>query len=307
MTALPAPGAVGSRMVVSGTLTLDTIERDGVRHADIPGGSALYGAAAARLVLPTRIVGTVGTDFPFDALAPLWAHGVDRSGIEVLDGPTFRWHARYERDGDTRLTISRARGVAEQRRPPVARCDDHEVALLLGSTDPRIQGHVRAAHPNARLVGLDSMIHWWREFATALAPLLAQVNVVFVDEEELALAVDTADAQAGAELLMALGAQVVVVKRGSRGAWMQRRGCAPIAITAVPLARAIDPTGAGDAFAGAFVASLARWPERGDTHALRLAAAVASFAVEAAGIGALCAADEEVIARRMAALDLTEG
>jgi len=294
-------------MVVSGTLTLDTIERDGVRHADSPGGSALYGAAAARLVLPTHIVGTVGTDFPFDALAPLWSHGVDRSGIEVLDGPTFRWHARYERDGDTRVTISRARGVAEQRLPPVARCDDHDVALLLGSTDPRIQAHVRAAHPNARVVGLDSMIHWWREFATALAPLLAQVDVVFVDEEELALAVGTADAQAGAERLMSLGAEVVVVKRGSRGAWVQRRGEAPIATTAVPLARAIDPTGAGDAFAGAFIAALARWPERGDAHALRLATAVASCAVEGVGAGALCAADDGAIARRMAALAITDG
>ena len=293
-------------MVVSGTLTLDTIERGDVRHTDTPGGSALYGAAAARLLLPTRIVGTVGTDFPFGDLAPLWSQGIDRSGIEVLEGPTFRWHARYEGDGDTRVTVARVRGVAEGRIPPTERTDD-EVALLLGSTDPRVQAHVRAAHPRARVVGLDSMIHWWREFSTALAPLLAQVDVVFVDEEELALAVGTTDAKVGAERLMALGPHVVVVKRGSRGAWMLRRGATPLATTAVPLPRAIDPTGAGDAFAGAFVAALARSPALGDAYALQLATAVASFAVEAVGVTALVASDPGAIERRRATLPVVEG
>ena len=293
-------------MVVSGTLTLDTIERDDVRHADIPGGSALYGAAAARLVLPTRIVGTVGTDFPFETLATLWSGGIDRAGIEVLDGPTFRWHARYERSGDARVTISRVRGVAEGRLPPVAPTETDDVALLLGSTDPRIQAHVRAAHPRARVVGLDSMIHWWREFATALAPLLAHVDVVFVDEEELALAVGTADAATGAARLMDLGPPLVVVKRGSRGAWLQRSGESAIAASAVPRMSATDPTGAGDAFAGAFVAALARWPARGDAHALRLATAVASFAVERVGVAALATAHDDEIARRMATVVVSE-
>ena len=105
-------------LVVSGTLTLDTTERDGVAHEGVPGGSALYAAAAGSLLLPTRIVGTVGRDFPFVDLHAVWKRGVDRSSIEVLDGATFRWHARYQPDGDHRVTVSRDPGVAAGRLPP---------------------------------------------------------------------------------------------------------------------------------------------------------------------------------------------
>lgn len=295
-----------SSLVVSGTLTLDTTEHAGAVHADVPGGSALYGAAAGSLLLPTRIVGTVGDDFPFDNLSPLWTRGVDRSAIEVLGGPTFRWHARYEPDGEQRTTLLRDRGVAEGRLPPVPTVELSNYVLLLGSTEPRVQAHVRAACGGAQLVGLDSMAHWWTDQPQAMRELLARVDVLFVDEGELQLATGCADATRAVVQLLARGPSLVVVKRGARGAWMTRRGQAPIETAAVALAHVTDTTGAGDAFAGACMAALGSAPARGDAYALRFATAVASCAVESVGIGGLLRATHEEIARRMQGLAQAE-
>jgi sugar/nucleoside kinase (ribokinase family) len=90
---------VTSSVLISGTLTLDTIERGEVMHRDVPGGSALYAAAAARLWMPVQVTGTVGTDFPLDVLD---LPQVNHDAVEVLSGPTFRWHARYTDDGAQR-------------------------------------------------------------------------------------------------------------------------------------------------------------------------------------------------------------
>ncbi len=289
-------------LVVSGTLTLDMTERAGEVHAEVPGGSALYGAVAASLLLPTRIVGTVGDDFPFGQLSALWQRGVDYSAIEVLGGPTFRWHARYEPDGEQRTTLLRDRGVAEGRLPPVPPLGDPNYALLLGSTEPRVQAHVRAACGGARLVGLDSMAHWWTDQPQAMRELLARVDVLFVDEGELQLATGCAEATSAVEHLLARGPSLVVVKRGARGAWMTRRGEAPIDTAAVALAQVADTTGAGDAFAGACMAALGTAPERGDAYALRFATAVASFAVEGVGTSGLLRATIGEVERRMQGL-----
>lgn len=299
-----------SALLVSGTLTLDTTERNGVVYDNVPGGSALYAAAAGRLLLPTRIAGTVGTDFPFDDLRTLWTGGpdpslvqaIDPSDIEVLAGPTFRWHARYASDGEERVTLSRDPGVAAGRLPPVPRMPDSNYALLLGSSDPRLQTHVRDATPDAGLVGLDSMAHWWKERPDALHSLLGRVDVVFVDEGELTLATDSPHGVDAANELLRRGPAIVVVKRASQGAWLLRRDQAPMETSAVVLPSVADTTGAGDAFAGAFMAAQGRWPERGDDYALRFATAVASFAVEGVGTSALARVDLSALHQRMDAL-----
>ena len=293
-------------MLISGTLTLDTIERGEpmyrVVHRDIPGGSALYAAAAARLFMPVQITGTVGTDFPQAALD---LPGVNRAAVEVLDGPTFRWHARYTENGAQRTTLSRERGVAEGRLPPVTLTSVPH-ALLLASTHPRVQQHVLHQWPATPLVALDSMAHWWANESATLRELLPNVHLLFVDDEELALATG---GHGSVETLHALGPAMVVVKHGPRGATLHRRGTAPISIAACPVAQVADTTGAGDAFAGALVALLGALLAPGAVTrddealrtALRTAAAVAACAVEGVGVEGLrglARAEVEARARR---------
>lgn len=271
--------------LVSGTLTLDTIERGAAMHRtvhrDVPGGSALYAAAAARLFMPVQVIGTVGTDFPLDVLD---LPQVDRTAVEVLAGPTFRWHARYTDDGAHRITLARDRGVAEGRLPPVSLTGEPG-AVLLGSTHPQVQrhvlDHVRRQWPATPLVALDSMAHWWESEGATLRALLPAVHLLFVDDEELSIATDGRDT---VETLHALGPATVVVKHGARGATLHHRDAAPITITACPVAQVVDTTGAGDAFAGALVALLASGIARDDHTALRMALRMAAAcAVEGVG------------------------
>ena len=276
-----------SSVLISGTLTLDTIERGEVMHRDVPGGSALYAAAAARLWMPVQVTGTVGTDFPLDVLD---LPQVNHAAVEVLSGPTFRWHARYTDDGAQRVTVSRERGVAEGRLPPVGLTSVPH-AILLGSTHPQVQQHVLRQWPTTPLVALDSMSHWWANERAALRALLPHVHLLFVDDEELNIATD---GRGAVDALQALGPAMVVVKHGARGATLFRRGAPAIAVAACP-ARVTDTTGAGDAFAGALVALIASGAAPHDDAALhtalhtalRLAAAVAAFVVEAVGVDRL--------------------
>lgn len=271
-------------VLVCGTLTLDTIERGTGVHRDVPGGSALYAAAATRLFVPVQITGTVGTDFPLEVLDQ---PQVDRTAVEVLDGPTFRWHARYTDDGAQRTTLTRDRGVAEGRLPPVSLTGEPG-AVLLGSTHPRVQrhvlDHVRQQWTATPLVALDSMAHWWEREGATLRTLLPHVHLLFVDDEELRLATQGRDT---VDTLHELGPAMVVVKHGARGATLHRRGAAPITIAACPVAQVVDTTGAGDAFAGALVAVLASGAAPDVQAALRMAAAVAACAVEGVGIEGL--------------------
>ena len=273
-----------SSVLISGTLTLDTIERGEVMHRDVPGGSALYAAAAARLWMPVQVTGTVGTDFPLDVLD---LPQVNHDAVEVLSGPTFRWHARYTDDGAQRITVSRERGVAEGRLPPVGLTSVPR-AILLGSTHPHVQRHVLRQWPTTPLVALDSMSHWWANEGVSLRELLPHVHLLFVDDEELNVATDGSGA---VDALHALGPAMVVVKHGARGATLHRRGATPITIAACPVARVADTTGAGDAFAGALVALIASGAAPHDDAALRtalrMAAAVAAFVVEAVGVDRL--------------------
>jgi sugar/nucleoside kinase (ribokinase family) len=292
-------------MIAAGTLTLDTIEQPGSVHYDVPGGSALYAAAAARPLMPVHIVGTVGRDFPVETLQPLWADGVDHSSIDVVDGNTFRWHARYDETGDVRTTISRDPGVAAERLPHVNWNPSTPYTLMLGSTDPQVQNHVIRSLPGAQIVGLDSMAHWWKEKPALLHQLLPHSHVVFVDEAELVLAASVSGISAGMQKLLELGPDVVIVKRGSRGACMARRGQPALSTTAAMLTHTADPTGAGDAFAGALIAALAVRSHSGDEYALRFATAVASFAVETIGTLGLQHIELRAVEQRMASLVVT--
>jgi adenosine kinase len=135
-----------------------------------------------------------------------------------------------------------------------------------------------------------------------LRELLARATVVFADEHELALAALTSDLSAGMDVLLAQGPELIVVKRASAGALMKRRGGTTLHASAVELQRLANPTGAGDAFAGALLAALVTAPERGDEYALRFATATASFAIEAVGTGGLVHIDPRLLMHRMRSL-----
>lgn len=243
-----------------GTVALDSVETPAGAVHDVPGGSALYFAAAATSPeargIPVAVVGVTGEDFPQEPLDALARRGVDVSGIVRLPHPTFRWRARYDGAGE-REVISVHRGAVVRTAPEVPPALRDPAALFLGSTDPRVQARVLDGAGAPGWVALDTMPHWIREGRDALEGLLRRVDVLLVNQEEVRLLGGHGDEGEAARRVLLLGPEWVIVKRGSEGA------CAygaflQVAVPAAPVARVVDPTGAGDAFAGGVVATLAK-------------------------------------------------
>lgn len=239
-----------------GTVALDTVETPTGSVHGAPGGSALYFAAAASLLGPVAVVGVTGQDFPEAPLADLASRGVDLSGIERVPDPTFRWHARYDASGN-REVLSVHRGGIVRRAPVVPVSFRSPRALFLGSTDPGVQRRVLEGAGVPGMVILDTMPHWIRDGRADLETLLARVDILLVNEEEARILGGVSNEGEAALVVRSMGPTWVVVKRGARGVCAYGEG-GPIAVEAVAVERVVDPTGAGDAFAGGMVASLAR-------------------------------------------------
>jgi len=270
-------------LLIAGTVTLDTIEVGEHHWEDLPGGSALYAAAAATRLASCRILGVAGDDFPRACLERFVQQGADVAGVALRPGSTFRWHARYASDLASRQTLYRDLGVAgELPRVPPAWAHDPG-CVLLGSMDPAIQRAVLATLESPGFVGLDTMDHWIRAHRNDLLDVLAQADVVFVNEGEVRLLGQSHALGAAARHVLDCGPSVVVVTRGARGAWMLQRGEDPRLQPAAEGSAVVDPTGAGDAFAGAFMAVVQGEQSLDQSvleRALSAGAAAASVAIE---------------------------
>lgn len=280
-----------------GTVSLDTVESGGEVAHDVLGGSAPYFAAAARVLADVAIVGVVGEDFPERFLTRLSEAGIDVGGLSRHTGETFRWHVRYGPDGN-RETLSTNRETALAETPEVPGDRKGPAALFLGSTDPSIQASVLANAGAPALVVLDTMTHWIRDRSDDLRLLTRSADVLLLNEEE-ALLLGDGDQAAGIRPILEEGCSWVVVKRGDQGAIAFGHDRA-IAVSAPRPREVKDPTGAGDAFGGGLVATLARdWPApTAMDEALRHAVAMGSLAVESFSVDRLLAVTAGGVASR---------
>ena len=280
-----------------GTVSLDTVESAGEVAHDVLGGSAPYFAAAARVSADVAIVGVVGEDFPERFVTRLSEAGIDVGGLSRHTGETFRWHVRYGPDGN-RETLFTNRETALAETPEVPEDRKGPAALFLGSTDPSIQASVLANAGAPALVVLDTMTHWIRDRSDDLRLLTRSADVLLLNEEE-ALLLGNGDQAAGIRPILEEGCSWVVVKRGDQGAIAFGHDRA-IAVSAPRPREVKDPTGAGDAFGGGLVATLARdWPSpTAMDEALRHAVAMGSLAVESFSVDRLLAVTAGGVASR---------
>lgn len=282
-----------------GPLAFDDVRTPYGERAGLLGGSGAYASIAAAKYAPTALVSVAGDDLTDTDLAPLIQAGVDLSGVERRDGRTLRWAGTYDEDFTRSDVRNTDLGVVAGWRPRVPRAWADTPYVLLANTDPAVQaaalGQLRPA-----LAVLDTMEEWIATRRRDLDDLIAGVGVVSVNESELALLTGGK----GAEALRARGPRAVIVKRGRNGASLFT-AAGSVTVPAYR-ARPIDPTGAGDALAGAFTARLASLG-RTDDAALRDAvahgAAAASFAIASSSVYALARATRAELddrARRLA-------
>lgn len=265
-------------LIVTGTVTLDTLHLPHGVYSAVPGGSALFGALGASLVRPCVLVGTAGVDLPTEALEALADRGVDLGGMTRRPGATFQWSARYSDDLTTRETLDRRPGAGGSAPVVPDSVRGKKPWVFLGSMNPRSQHAVlRQIGPGARF-GLDTMAHWIRESRSEVLALVKEADTVFVSEEECALLGQKSHPVEAARMLLREGAGHVVVKQGERGACLINSSENPVCCPAVQVGRVVDPTGAGDAFGGAFTATRSRGGS--PSESLANATAAASLAIE---------------------------
>jgi sugar/nucleoside kinase (ribokinase family) len=290
------------RVLGVGTVALDSVQTPGGSVDDVPGGSALYFGAAARHFASVALAGVIGEDFPEETLRTFSGLGVDVSAIQRHPGESFRWKVRYGADLTERETLESNRGVtlqgglsipAEHRRPE---------AVFLGSTHPAVQ---RAAleEVESGLVVLDTMTHWIEDRREELVELLARVDVLLVNQEEAKLLSERGAPPLAAAVLRAMGPQWVVIKRGPAGA-MAFGPSVDVAVPARPMDSTVDPTGAGDAFAGGFVGALAgsaTVDASSVRRALGAGVVMGALAVSSFSLDSLVEVDGAEVAKRLGA------
>lgn len=296
------------RIVVVGSIALDTLHTPHGSAEDCVGGSASYAALAASYDAPVNLVAVVGSDFPAAARDLFATRTIDTAGLEVVEGATFRWGGRYHEDMNHRDTLFTHLNVFEHFHPKLPESYRDSEIVFLANIHPSLQMEVLEQVRAPRFVALDTMNLWIDIARDELVRALGRVDLVFVNDEEARQLTGARTVGAAARAIAQMGPKIVVVKKGEHGAILFDAEGGVHVQSAVLLDRVIDPTGAGDAFAGGFLGHLARSGTH-DSAALRRAmvygTVTASFTTEAFGPERLAQLDGDAYQGRIAELERT--
>jgi sugar/nucleoside kinase (ribokinase family) len=295
-------------LVVVGSVALDSVEANGTVHDDVLGGSASFFSTAASYFAPVKLVAVVGEDMPEQHLKFLASRGVDLTGLERARGKTFRWKGRYTDDLCNRTTLDTQLNVFADFKPRLPEAWRDGEFLFLGNIHPALQLDVLTQVKKPRLVAMDTMNFWIEGEPAALAKVLEKVDLIVINDEEARLLSKEHNLPRAARAIRAMGPKTVIVKRGESGALLfHEHGV--FAAPAYPLERVVDPTGAGDTFAGGFMGYLAHVRDVGPQavrRAMFYGSVMASFCVEDYSLDRLRGlADGEIEGRYRAFRDLT--
>jgi sugar/nucleoside kinase (ribokinase family) len=244
-------------ILVVGSVAYDTVETPRERRERQLGGSASFFSLAAGAAAGVRVVAVVGDDFSPAHLELLASRGVDVAGIVRAPGASFHWSGRYHDDFVERDTLLTELGVFADFQPVIPAGWRDSEYLFLANIHPDLQAQVLAAVTRPRLVVLDTMNLWIETTRPALLDVLRQVDIVLLNDSEVRQLTGERSLAAAAEAVRRLGPARVVIKKGEHGALFFGRD-SRLAVPVVLLPEVLDPTGAGDSFAGGFLASLAR-------------------------------------------------
>jgi sugar/nucleoside kinase (ribokinase family) len=275
-------------VVVVGSIAFDSVKTPFGQREHMLGGSAVHFSLAASFFSEVRIVGPVGDDFGADQYAVLQERGVDTDDIEhVRGGKTFFWRGHYDYDLNKANTDEIQLNVFGDFQPKLSEASKKAETLFLAAIQPGLQLRVHEQSDQARVVALDSRDLWIETTRDDLLKAIEAVDIVFMNDAELRMLTEQPNLVRGARLVREMGPQIVVAKQGEHGAALFTEG-GFFALPGYPLEDVLDPTGAGDSFAGGFLGYLDAHPheERSDDlvrRAMTYGSVMASFNVEEFG------------------------
>lgn len=291
-------------LVAVGTVAFDDIETPFGRAESVIGGACTYiSLAASYFVKPVRIVSVVGGDFPENMLEYLKRRGVDLEGLQIRPGEkSFFWAGKYYRDFNTRDTLDTQLNVLATFDPVLPLSYREPEFLMLGNLTPEVQMRVLTQlRRRPKLIAMDTMNFWMNSAMSDLLKVMKKVDVLTINDEEARQLSGEHSLVKAAKIIHKMGPKFLVIKKGEHGALLFHRSEVFFA-PALPLAEVVDPTGAGDTFAGGFMGWLAKTGDISMNN-MRLAiiygSAMASFCVEKFSIDNLQGLTPAMIRKRV--------
>jgi sugar/nucleoside kinase (ribokinase family) len=296
-------------ILVVGSVAFDSIETPHGKVDHCLGGAATHFALAASYFTDVRVIAVVGEDFLPRHEAVFTARGIDIRGIERAPGLSFHWTGEYAGSLNEAKTLGTDLNVFERFEPKIPAAYTDSEYLFLANIDPVLQARVRKEMPKVKMVCGDTMNYWIADHAANLAVVLRELDVLLINDGEARMLSGEQNAVRAAEKVMAMGPKSLVVKHGEYGAtgYFSKHSFPnlatprPFRAPALPLSEVVDPTGAGDSFAGGFYGYLASQPELTPAvfrTAMFYGGVMGSFAVERFGTERLQGVTREEIDAR---------
>ena len=290
-------------LLVVGSIALDCIETPTAKRDHVLGGSAVFFSYAASFFSPVRMIGAVGEDWPQQHTRLLETRGIDTSGLETIaGGKTFRWRGRYMPNMNDRETLEVHLNVLGEFQPKLN--DTHRDCrfLFLGNASPVVQLSVLDQAKGAELTVADTMDLWINIQRDELGQLLRRSDGLVLNDSEAKLLADDENLVRAGQAVLKMGPKFVVIKKGEHGAMFFSEHEMYV-MPAYPTAIVLDPTGAGDSFAGGMMghlASLGRFDAQALKEALAYGVVTASFTVEDFSLDRLAALSRHDLDHRLA-------
>jgi sugar/nucleoside kinase (ribokinase family) len=288
------------KLLVVGSVALDTVRTPFGEVSEVLGGSATYFATAASYFTGVDLIAVVGEDFPEQHVKFLKSRGIDLAGLERRRGETFRWKGEYSHQLNEARTLDTRLNVLETFRPKIPEQYCSPDLLFLGNIDPELQLDVLRQVRRPKLVACDTMNFWIEGKRDALWRTLKEVDVLIINDGEARALGGTPNLVQVAREILSRGPKQLIIKRGEYGVLLFNHK-QTFGAPALPLDQVKDPTGAGDTFAGGFMgylASTGNLSEAAYRQAIIFGSVMASFTVEAFSLDRLRALDYKEIEGR---------
>jgi sugar/nucleoside kinase (ribokinase family) len=287
-------------VIMVGTVALDSVKTPFGEVEETLGGSSVYASVAASLFAKVGLVGVIGKDFPQRHIDFLKEKGIDLAGLETADGDTFRWKGYYEYDMNQAHTLDTRLNVLSRFNPKLPQTYRDARYVFLANTDPEIQLNVLEQIRKPKLIMLDTMNFWIDNKKDALKKVIEKVDVMLTNDAEARQFFGTPNLVKAGKAFLEMGPKAVIIKKGEHGAILFT-GDQCFSAPAYPLEELVDPTGAGDSFAGGFIGWLAKTDDispRNMRKAVVFGSAIASYNAEDFSLNKLKKIDRDDIFNR---------
>jgi len=294
--------AHSKEILAVGSIAFDTIYTPSGERKNILGGSSTYFSIAASNYSQVSLIGIVGNDFQEKEWNLFRKNNINVDSVEICKGDTFNWGGKYNKDYSKRETLFTNLGVFENFKPKILTKYKSPI-LYLGNIQPELQLDVIKKINNPYLIAADSMNLWIDLFPDDVIELIKNVNIFLLNDEEAMQLTGINNLEKIADILLSYGPEIVIIKKGAKGSLLAFQNNKKY-ISVVPDTKVIDPTGAGDSFAGGVLGYISKYGLKNPVNAVIHGTAIASFTVSGFGLETLSKMTDKELNKKIKGINI---